>query len=168
MRKMLRIGELAELAGTTPNAVRFYHEAGLLREPRRSESGYRLYDDADLIELGRTLRLRSLGLSIPQIRDILVNLTEEEVLKRALESRFEELSAEMVELRRSGSRTLSGRTTSSDFSMIRRTRMCPYQKRWKSCLKNSWTRRAPSFPSCTSSSASSGLSWELSGGRRGT
>jgi DNA-binding transcriptional MerR regulator len=98
MRKMLRIGELAELAGTTPNAVRFYHEAGLLREPRRSESGYRLYDDADLIKLGCVLRLRSLRLSIPQVRDILANPTEEEVLKRALESRFEELSAEMVEL----------------------------------------------------------------------
>lgn len=99
MRKMLRIGELAELVGTTPNAVRFYHEAGLLEEPRRSESGYRLYDDADLIELGRILRLRSLGLSIPQVRGILANRTgEKRALKKALESRLEELSAQMVEL----------------------------------------------------------------------
>lgn len=99
MRQMLRIGELAELAGTTPNAVRFYHEAGLLKEPRRSESGYRLYDDADLIELGRVLRLRSLGLSIPQVREILADRAEEKkVLKRVLDSRLEELSARMVEL----------------------------------------------------------------------
>lgn len=100
MRQMLRIGELAELAGTTPNAVRFYHEAGLLKEPERSEAGYRLYDDADLVALGRILRLRSLGLSIPQLRDLLNDpgIEEGETLKAALESRVEELSARMVEL----------------------------------------------------------------------
>ena len=99
MRQMLRIGELAELAGTTPNAVRFYHEAGLLEEPRRSESGYRLYDDADLISLGRILRLRSLGLSIPQVRRVLASRDgEQRALREALGSRLEEISAEAVEL----------------------------------------------------------------------
>ena len=100
MRQMLRIGELAELAGTTPNAVRFYHEAGLLKEPERSEAGYRLYGEADLNALGRVLRLRSLGLPVSRIRYVLDSSSNDEsnLLKEALESRLEELSEQMVEL----------------------------------------------------------------------
>ncbi len=101
MRQMLRIGELAELAGTTPNAVRFYHEVKLLKEPARSEAGYRLYGEADLISLGRILRLRSLGLPVSQIRCILNSRSGDEeggALKEALESRLEDLSAQVAEL----------------------------------------------------------------------
>jgi DNA-binding transcriptional MerR regulator len=100
MRQMLRIGELSELAGTTSNAVRFYHKAGLLKEPERSEAGYRLYGEADLVSLGRILRLRSLGLSVPQIRYILNSRSSDEAsaLKEALESKLEDLSSQMVEL----------------------------------------------------------------------
>lgn len=97
---MLRIGELSELAGTTSNAVRFYHGAGLLKEPERSEAEYRLYGEADLVSLGRILRLRSLGLSVPQIRYILNSGSNDEsrALKEALESKLEDLSSQIVEL----------------------------------------------------------------------
>ena len=43
MRARLRIGEVAELLGVTPKAIRHYHKRGLLAEPTRSEGGYRLY-----------------------------------------------------------------------------------------------------------------------------
>jgi DNA-binding transcriptional MerR regulator len=95
VREMLRIGELAGLAGTTPNAVRFYHEAGLLEEPERSEAGYRLYDESDLFALGRVLRLRSLGLSVPRVRDVLEGRL---ALDAALKERLEELGARISEL----------------------------------------------------------------------
>jgi DNA-binding transcriptional MerR regulator len=95
VREMLRIGELASLAGTTPNAVRFYHEAGLLGEPERSEAGYRLYDESDLFALGRILRLRSLGLSIPRVREVLEGRL---ALDAALEERLDELAARISEL----------------------------------------------------------------------
>ena len=60
---MLTIGELARLAGVTPKAIRHYHKVGLLREPERSEAGYRLYGAEDLLRLGRVRRLAGLGLS---------------------------------------------------------------------------------------------------------
>ncbi|EFC85444.1 MerR family transcriptional regulator [Parafrankia sp. EUN1f] len=43
----MRIGELARLAGTSPRALRYYEEHGLL-PARRMSNGYRDYDAADL------------------------------------------------------------------------------------------------------------------------
>ncbi len=66
-RNALRIGELAELAGTSTRAVRHYHRIGLLDEPERDESGYRRYGAADVVRLVRIRRLRSLGMSLEEI-----------------------------------------------------------------------------------------------------
>lgn len=65
---MLRIGELARLAGTTVRTVRHYHAEGLLDEPPRDSSGYRRYGAADLIRLLRIRRLRELGLPLDRAR----------------------------------------------------------------------------------------------------
>lgn len=66
-RNALRIGELAELAGTSTRTVRHYHRIGLLAEPERDESGYRRYGAADVVRLVRIRRLRGLGMSLDQI-----------------------------------------------------------------------------------------------------
>lgn len=41
----LRIGELAQRHGLSTATLRYYERLGLLDEPERSPSGYRLYDD---------------------------------------------------------------------------------------------------------------------------
>ena len=71
MRELLRIGEVAKLLGVTPKTVRHYEKVGLLRQPERSEAGYRLYRADDLLRLHRIKRLRSLGLSLAQVKDVL-------------------------------------------------------------------------------------------------
>jgi DNA-binding transcriptional MerR regulator len=63
----LRIGELANLAGTTTRAIRYYHSIGLLSEPERDDSGYRRYGTEDLVRLVRIRRLRSLDMPLEQI-----------------------------------------------------------------------------------------------------
>jgi DNA-binding transcriptional MerR regulator len=63
----LRIGELAQLAETTPRAIRHYHKLGLLVEPQRDESGYRRYGPQHLVRLVRIRRLRSVGMSLEAI-----------------------------------------------------------------------------------------------------
>jgi DNA-binding transcriptional MerR regulator len=67
----LRIGEAAKAVGLSTKTIRYYHEIGLLPEPMRSEGDYRLYDADDLLRLWRIRRLRTLGLSLEQIRDLL-------------------------------------------------------------------------------------------------
>jgi DNA-binding transcriptional MerR regulator len=63
----LRIGELAELAGTTTRAIRHYHSIGLLNEPERDDSGYRRYGPEHLVRLVRIRRLRTLDMPLDKI-----------------------------------------------------------------------------------------------------
>src|SRR5205085_4652098 len=97
MRQLLQIGEVAKLIGVSPKTVRYYHEIGLLAEPERTEGRYRLYTANDLLRLQRIRRLRSLGLSLGRIKEIL-DSEHEHVLRSALQSLVEELSAQILEL----------------------------------------------------------------------
>lgn len=65
-----RISQLAERAGVKPTALRFYEQVGLL-PARRSESGYRLYDDEAIERLRFISSGKHLGLPLEEIRDLL-------------------------------------------------------------------------------------------------
>jgi DNA-binding transcriptional MerR regulator len=59
--------QLAELAGTTVKAVRYYHEIGLLDLPERAGNGYKQYQVPHLLRLLQIRRLIDLGLPLAQI-----------------------------------------------------------------------------------------------------
>ncbi len=64
-----RIGELARRAGSTPRAVRYYEELGLLPERGRARGGHRLYDAEDEARLKDLLHIKELlGLSLSELR----------------------------------------------------------------------------------------------------
>jgi DNA-binding transcriptional MerR regulator len=69
----LRIGELAELTGTTPRTIRYYEEIGLLNSEREREQGkHRCYTQADVERVREIIRLRDLlGLSLDQLSQLL-------------------------------------------------------------------------------------------------
>lgn len=56
------IKDLAERAGVSVKAVRYYESRGLLA-PARSANGYRDYDDADVLVVREIRALLSLGLT---------------------------------------------------------------------------------------------------------
>ncbi|BBG02200.1 MULTISPECIES: MerR family transcriptional regulator [Pseudonocardia] len=62
--------EIAELAGTTPRAVRHYHHIGLLPEPERRSNGYKQYGVPHLIRLLRITRLAELGVGLHAIAEL--------------------------------------------------------------------------------------------------
>ncbi len=100
MRELLQIGEVARLIGVSPKTIRYYQEIGLLTEPKRTESGYRLYTAQDLLRLQRIRRLCSLGLPLERIKEMLgePDHEHEQVLRNALQSLVEELTAQILEL----------------------------------------------------------------------
>jgi DNA-binding transcriptional MerR regulator len=98
MRRYLRIGEAAQLLGVSTKTIRHYQKIGLLPEPARSESGYRLYEGEDLLHLLRIRRLTSLGLPLAQVRALLSEPGDREPLRRALAGLREGLSAEIERL----------------------------------------------------------------------
>ncbi len=69
-RQHLRIGRLAAIAHVSVRTLRHHEAVGLLR-PARTESGYRLYAEADVARLYRILALRSLGLPLEEIGRLL-------------------------------------------------------------------------------------------------
>ena len=68
----LRIGQVAELTGTTPRTIRYYEEIGLLpAAPEREPGSHRVYLEADVERLREVLRLkRLLGLSLDEVREL--------------------------------------------------------------------------------------------------
>ncbi|MGC4818907.1 MerR family transcriptional regulator [Micromonospora sp. DT63] len=66
----MRISELAREAGTTPRALRYYEEQGLLR-PARLASGYRHYDPQAVGTVRHIQLLLSAGLNTAAIAEIL-------------------------------------------------------------------------------------------------
>lgn len=68
---MLKIGELAKEAGVGVETVRFYEREGLLENPERKESGYRLYNQGTVRILKFIRRAKELGFTLREIKSLL-------------------------------------------------------------------------------------------------
>jgi hypothetical protein len=58
--KAMHIGEVARCSGVGIETIRYYEREGLLHEPQRRPSGYRLYDAATLERLEYICRAKEL------------------------------------------------------------------------------------------------------------
>lgn len=70
MKTGLTIGEVGRELRLNPKTIRYYEEMGLIPEPRRSESGYRLYSSYALERLRLVKRAKLLGLSLAEIKEL--------------------------------------------------------------------------------------------------
>jgi len=68
---MYRIGELAKLAGVTPDTVRYYEKQHMMDHEVRTQGGFRLYTDQDLQRLKFIRHARQLGFTLESIRELL-------------------------------------------------------------------------------------------------
>jgi MerR family transcriptional regulator, copper efflux regulator len=66
----VRIGELAEQAGISTKAIRYYEQIGILASPARTASGYRSYDQAALGRLEFVRAAQAVGLTLGEIRQV--------------------------------------------------------------------------------------------------
>jgi MerR family transcriptional regulator, repressor of the yfmOP operon len=82
--RRLRIGELAELTGTTPRTIRYYEEIGLLPASEDREQGKRrLYGEADVERLRELIRLRDLlNLSLDELSQLVAAETARAEIRR--------------------------------------------------------------------------------------
>jgi DNA-binding transcriptional MerR regulator len=71
--RTMRIGEVAELTGTTPRTIRYYEEIGLLTGGTEREIGkHRCYSQTDIERIKEIVRLKDLlGLSLEQLSQLL-------------------------------------------------------------------------------------------------
>ncbi|MCO1575733.1 MerR family transcriptional regulator [Crossiella sp. SN42] len=66
--RQVKIGDAAAFAGTTPRAIRHYHQIGLLPEPERGADGRRRYGYEDMIRLLWIRKMAEAGIKLDDMR----------------------------------------------------------------------------------------------------
>ncbi|MGH2753036.1 MAG: heavy metal-responsive transcriptional regulator [Actinomycetota bacterium] len=98
----LRVSEVAQQAGVSSDAVRFYEKEGLLLEPPRSPAGYREYEDTIPQRIRFIKGAQEMGLRLAEIGELL-EIQDRGACpcghtKTLVERRIEEIDAEMTRL----------------------------------------------------------------------
>ncbi len=71
MVKALTIGYLARMAGVNIETVRYYQRTGLIDEPPKPSSGYRIYPLQTVDRIKFIKRAQGLGFSLKEINELL-------------------------------------------------------------------------------------------------
>jgi DNA-binding transcriptional MerR regulator len=74
--KHMQIGEVADRTGLSLRAIRHYEEVGLAPPSARSQGGFRLYTEDDVARLGVIRRMKPLGFTLEEMRELLAVLDE--------------------------------------------------------------------------------------------
>ncbi len=72
MSKKLTISIIAKEIGIGVETIRYYERIGLITQPEKPESGYRIYDDEIFKKLSFIKRAKKLGFSLNEISDIML------------------------------------------------------------------------------------------------
>ncbi|MEV1053687.1 MerR family transcriptional regulator [Streptomyces sp. NPDC049887] len=67
----MQIGEVAARTELSLRTIRHYEETGLVVPSARSQGGFRLYTEADVARLMVIRRMKPLGFTLEQMRDLL-------------------------------------------------------------------------------------------------
>ncbi|MEU6961468.1 MerR family transcriptional regulator [Streptomyces chrestomyceticus] len=67
----MQIGEVAARTELSLRTIRHYEETGLVTPSARSQGGFRLYTEADVARLTVVRRMKPLGFTLDQMRDLL-------------------------------------------------------------------------------------------------
>lgn len=94
MKNQILIGDFVKLANSTLKTVLYYHKIGLLNEPKRSNSGYRLYGAEELNQMRMIKHLKNLGLDLKKIKEILGHAKDNKNITEVLKSLHCELLTE--------------------------------------------------------------------------
>ncbi|SFL06902.1 DNA-binding transcriptional regulator, MerR family [Paenibacillus sp. 1_12] len=71
MQQHWKVGALANMTGLTVRTLRFYDQIGLFSPSGHSDTGHRLYNEADIKRLQQILSLKDLGLSLEEMKSVL-------------------------------------------------------------------------------------------------
>ncbi|WP_439693154.1 MerR family DNA-binding transcriptional regulator [Curtobacterium sp. SP.BCo] len=73
--RLVLIGDAAAFVGTTPRAIRHYHQIGLLPERERGSDGRRRYGSEEIIRLLWIRRMADAGIALDDIRAAFADVT---------------------------------------------------------------------------------------------
>jgi DNA-binding transcriptional MerR regulator len=132
MGQVLQIGTAAKATGLTVDTIRFYQKSGLLKAPRRTSSGYRVFTEAELDELHFIAKAQDLGFSLAEIKELVLLRGQRDracpevrsLIERKLGSvrekiaALKELELDLARAQRTCARALSTRTAEAGCPVI--------------------------------------------------
>jgi DNA-binding transcriptional MerR regulator len=102
--RQVKIGDAAAFVGTTPRAIRHYHQLGLLPEPERGADGRRRYGYAEVVRLLWIRTMADAGITLSDIRDAFATpvpgQSQDQELQGVLERLDTELAAQEADIQR--------------------------------------------------------------------
>lgn len=93
----MTIKEVEERTGLSRSNVRFYEKEGLIAPSRNEKNGYRDYSKSDIESIKKIAYLRTLGVSVEDIRNI---IEEKEGLHKVIQRQSEILKTQISDLNR--------------------------------------------------------------------
>lgn len=97
---MITIGRLSKMTGVSARSIRHYEKIGLLNCTANTFSNYRLYDEKEIKKLQQIILLRSLGLSLNEILEIMT-ADENAEIAEIFEKRLNILNKDISRLEKS-------------------------------------------------------------------
>ncbi|MEH0549139.1 MerR family transcriptional regulator [Streptomyces sp. B21-105] len=105
--KHMQIGEVAARTELSLRTIRHYEETGLVIPSARSQGGFRLYTEADIARLMVIRRMKPLGFTLDEMRDLLdatdrldsyepAGIDERQALLERIET-YEQAAAQKIE-----------------------------------------------------------------------
>lgn len=73
MSEYIKIGDLANMTGTTVRTLHYYDEIGLLKPAKVTEKGHRLYNMRNVTELYQIIAMKEMGFNLDEIKDLIVS-----------------------------------------------------------------------------------------------
>ncbi len=70
MAQGIQIGKVADQTGLSIDTIRFYQKIGLVKQPARSEGGFRLFTDIEIRDLVFIQKAQELGFSLTEIKQL--------------------------------------------------------------------------------------------------
>ena len=93
----MTIKEVEERTGLSRSNVRFYEKEKLIAPARNESNGYRDYSDNDIENIKKIAYLRTLGISIEDIRNIIF---EKITLREVIQKQNDTLESQITDLNR--------------------------------------------------------------------
>ncbi len=96
----MQISELAKALHITTRTIRLYEQMGLVEPSKRTVGGIRVYDKTDITRFKFVLKLKTLGLSLQEMKELADLYSREQLPEKIMPRLIELLDSHLAAIRK--------------------------------------------------------------------
>jgi MerR family transcriptional regulator, repressor of the yfmOP operon len=98
--EFMQISDLAKALHLTTRTIRLYEQMGLVEPPKRTEGGIRVYEKADIKRFKFVLKLKALGLSLQEMKELADIYSQEQLPEKIMPRLIQLLDSHLDNIRK--------------------------------------------------------------------